>query len=122
MGTASVRSPFPCFSAPPHTAAELTHHLYIRRSLQEAILENDLSLSVYKSAPPFTFTRDLTENALSPVLYFARNALNQRNGSMAIMNDASAGDPARSVLFSQLSVLTIFLTAFPRFKSLVELD
>ena|SRR5258707_12540328 len=71
--------------------------------LQEAILENDLSVSVYQSNPPFTHTQDLTESRLSSIFYFARNALNRRNGSMAIMNDAASGDPARCVLFSQLT-------------------
>ncbi|KAF8337494.1 Six-hairpin glycosidase-like protein [Cantharellus anzutake] len=42
----------------------------------EAILENDLRLSI------------------NSILYFARNALRQRNQSLAIIEDTSAGDPA----------------------------
>jgi len=79
----------------------------------EAILENDLLFSVYESKPPFTPTHDLTESRISSILYFARNALNQRNGSMGIINDSSSGDPASLGIVVILGNLTGAATGIP---------
>ncbi|KAF8292370.1 Six-hairpin glycosidase [Clavulina sp. PMI_390] len=61
----------------------------------EALLEHNLgSRSVFGSSPAFAPSSSLSQTNLQGVLYFAREALKQKNGSQAIIQDGAAGDPA----------------------------
>lgn len=68
----------------------------VRACTQQALLEYDLeSFSVFASSPAFSPSGSLTVPSVDPVLYFARRALQQRNGTSTIIKDGAAGDPAR---------------------------